>query len=156
MPLLEKLRIIFFNQLTFSVPHLVQFMGTTENLSFRSAKLMFHREAVFLRAYPQEGAKIYVLYLQVGCNYLDWQVSSAAQIFNFLSPLFSAVLFSAVAELTIDHRAHSTSSEAHDEADRTFLAQHSSVVRQYPEVPCARRPRQGVLPFSTIRRRRVV
>jgi hypothetical protein len=78
-------------------------MGTTENLSFRSAKLMFHREAVFLRAYPQEGAKIYVLYLQVGCNYLNWQVSSAAQIFNFLSPLFSAV-----AELTVDHRAHST------------------------------------------------
>jgi hypothetical protein len=32
-PLLEKLQIIFFNQLTFSVPHLVQFMGTTENLS---------------------------------------------------------------------------------------------------------------------------
>ncbi|KAI0286295.1 hypothetical protein BC826DRAFT_1108980 [Russula brevipes] len=55
------------------------FMGTTENLSFRSAKLMFHREAVFLRAYPQEGAKIYALYLQVGCNHLDWQVSSAAQ-----------------------------------------------------------------------------
>jgi hypothetical protein len=90
-PLLEKLQIIFFNQLTFSVPHLVQFMGTTENLSFRSAKLVSHREAVFLRAYPQEGAKIYALYLQVGCNHLDWQVSSAAQIFNVLSPLFSAV-----------------------------------------------------------------
>jgi hypothetical protein len=114
-PLLEKLQIIFFNQLTFSVPHLVQFMGTTENLSFRSAKLMSHREAVFLRAYPQEGAKIYALYLQVGCSHLDWQVSSAAQIFNVLSPLFSSV-----AELTIDHREHSTSSEAHDEADRTF------------------------------------
>jgi hypothetical protein len=114
-PLLEKLQIIFFNQLTFSVSHLVQFMGTTENLSFRSAKLTSHREAVFLRAYPQERAKIYALYLQVCCSHLDWQVSSAAQIFNILSPLFSAV-----AELTIDHRAHSTSSETHDEADRRF------------------------------------
>jgi hypothetical protein len=90
-------------------------MCTTENLSFRSAKLMFYREAVFLRAYLREGAKIYALYLQVGCSHLDWQVSSAAQIFNFLSPLFPAV-----AELTIDHREHSASSEAHDEADRTF------------------------------------
>jgi hypothetical protein len=90
-------------------------MGTTENLSFRSAKLMFHREAVFLRGYPQEGAKIYALYLQVGCSHLDWQESSAAQIFNFLGPLFTSV-----AELTIDHRAHSASSEAHNEADRTF------------------------------------
>ncbi|KAI0290773.1 hypothetical protein BC826DRAFT_1106253 [Russula brevipes] len=92
-PLLEKLHLIFFNQLTFSVPHLAAFLG----------------------AYPQEGTKIYALYLHVDCNHLDWQVSSAAQIFNVLSPLFSAV-----AELTIDHRAHSTSSEAHNEADRTF------------------------------------
>ncbi|KAI0290791.1 hypothetical protein BC826DRAFT_1025269, partial [Russula brevipes] len=69
-PLLEKLQITFFNQLTFSVPHLV-FMGTTEDLSFRSAKLMFHREAVFLRAYPHKGAKIYAPYLQVGCSHLD-------------------------------------------------------------------------------------
>ncbi|KAI0290770.1 hypothetical protein BC826DRAFT_523155 [Russula brevipes] len=146
-PLLEKLQIIFFNQLTFSVPHLVKFMGTTENPSFRTAKLMSHREPVFLRAYPQEGAEIYALYLQVGCSHLDWQVSLAAQIFNVLSPLFFCV-----AELTINHREHSTSSKAHDEADRTFWR---DILRSFGDV---RRllVRDGLVnEFSTIRRWRV-
>jgi len=40
-PVLEKFQIIFFNQLTFSVPHLQQFMGTTPNRSSRSAIIRF-------------------------------------------------------------------------------------------------------------------
>jgi hypothetical protein len=35
-PLLEKVQIKFFNQLTFSVPHLLQFLGTTESVGVRS------------------------------------------------------------------------------------------------------------------------
>jgi hypothetical protein len=39
-PRLEKLSIQFFKQLTFSVPRLLQFMNTTENLRFDSAEFM--------------------------------------------------------------------------------------------------------------------
>ena len=41
-PLLEKLQVTFFNQLTFSVPHLLQLMSMAENLRFSSATLRFY------------------------------------------------------------------------------------------------------------------
>jgi hypothetical protein len=57
---------------------------------------------------------MYALSVAVICRHLDWQVSSAAQISNSLSPLFSAV-----EHLTLDHEVHSQSSEEHNQADRT-------------------------------------
>ena len=47
-PDLKKLEIEFFNQLTFSVPHHLQFMNTTEYLTFKSAKFEFFREGVYV------------------------------------------------------------------------------------------------------------
>ena len=40
-PRLETLHIRFFKQLTFSIPLLVQFMNTTENLRFNNAAIRF-------------------------------------------------------------------------------------------------------------------
>jgi len=125
-PLLEKLQIGFFNQLTFSIPHLLQFMTTTEHLRLTNAKVTFHKEDVFVKVYPREEAKMLALYLEVGCRHLDWQVSSAAQIFRALGPVFSAVV-----DLTLDYQEHSLSSEWHNEADcsqwREFLGSFSNV-----------------------------
>ena len=113
-PRLEKLRIFFFNQLTFSVPRLLQFVDATENFTFKSATFNFSDKYVFVAVYPHEEAEMYALFIAVKCWHLDWQVSSAAQIFNSLSPLFFAV-----EHLTLQHEVHSQSSEEHNEADRT-------------------------------------
>ena len=117
-PRLEKLRIWFFNQLTFSVTRLLQIVNATENLTFESAKFLFSDKHLLVMVYPHEPEEgempVYALSIAVFCWHLDWQVSSAAQIFNSLSPLFSAV-----EHLTLQHEVHSQSPEEHNEADRT-------------------------------------
>ena len=113
-PRLEKLRFFFFNQLTFSVTRLLQFVNATENLTFKSAKFNFSEDNVYVEVGPHEEAEMYALSIGVLCWHLDWQVSSAAQIFDSLSPLFSAV-----EHLTLEHEVHSQSFEEHNEADRS-------------------------------------
>jgi hypothetical protein len=113
-PRIEKLQVSMFNQLTFSVPRLLQFVSTTENLTFKSAKFEFTDKDVLLEVYPHEEAMTYALAVAVICYHLDWQVASAAHISNFLGPTFSAV-----EHLTLEHSIHSQSSEEHDEADPT-------------------------------------
>ena len=114
-PRLEKLKIVFFNQLIFSVPHLAQFMNTTENLRFNIAKFWFSDEHVHMQVYPPGGAKMKPAFIiNVTCQHLDWQVSSVAQILNSLGHLFSVV-----EHLIFEHDEHSRSSEEHNEVDRT-------------------------------------
>jgi len=113
-PRLEKLEITLSNQLTFSIPCLLQFMNTTESLRFSRAGFLFSDEQVNVKMYPHEEAKTYALVIAVDCWHLDWQVSSAAQIFNALSQKISAV-----EHLTFEHEVHSRSSEEHNEVDRT-------------------------------------
>ena len=113
-PRLEKLDIQFPQQLTFSVPLLVQFMNTTENLKFSSAKFKFLVDGVHVKVYPHDEAEIYAISTVVRCRHLDWQVSSVAQIFRSLSQVFLTV-----EHLTFEHEVHSRSSEEHDEVDRT-------------------------------------
>ena len=90
-PLLKKLGIVFFNQLTFSVPHLLQFISTREDLRFRIAEFRFSSRALIILVYPHHGAKTYTLGMSVRCTHLDWQVASATQIFDALRTEFSAV-----------------------------------------------------------------
>jgi hypothetical protein len=113
-PRLDKLQIWFSNQLTFSVPRLLQFVNATENLMFKSAEFSFSEERVYVEVYPHEDTEMHALSIAVECWHLDWQVSSAAQIFDSLS-----LMFSAVEHLTLKHRVHSRSSEEHNEADRS-------------------------------------
>jgi hypothetical protein len=112
-PRLERLEIIYATQLTFSVPRLLQFMGEIENLRFDRAELEFYSKRVNVSAYPPE-AKSFAFHISVACWHLDWQVSSAAQISNSLSQMFSAV-----ENLTLEHKVHSQSSEEHNMVDRT-------------------------------------
>ncbi|KAF8467930.1 hypothetical protein DFH94DRAFT_848132 [Russula ochroleuca] len=113
-PHLERLDILFFNQLTFSVPRLPQFMNATQNFRFDSAKFTFFGNKVYVKVYPREEAKKYAFQINVPCWHLDWQVSSVAQIFNSLSQTLSTV-----EHLILAHMKHSQSSEEHNEVDRT-------------------------------------
>ena len=90
-PLLVKLHIIFFNQLTFSFTHLLQFISTRENLRFRSAGFRFTPQALTMRVYRNSPARTCALRVDVPCTHLDWQVASAAKIYDALRTAFSAV-----------------------------------------------------------------
>src|SRR5258708_7784301 len=117
-PLLEKLEIAFFNQLTFTIPRLLQFMNTTENLRFSRADFVFSDDHVDVTVYPREAAETYALSMTVDCWHLDWQVSPAAQIFNELNQILPTV-----EHLTFEHEVHSQSSEEHNLVDRTARRQ---------------------------------
>ena len=108
-PHLEKLDILFFKQLIFSVPCLLQIMNTTENFRLDSAEFQFSRNKVYLKVYPREEAKKYALQINVSCYPLDWQVSSMAQIFNSLSQTLS----------TVENLALENMVQEHNEVDRT-------------------------------------
>jgi hypothetical protein len=112
----EKLEIDFFNQLTFSVPRLLQFlnMNTTENPRLESAKFVFRARRVDMEVYPRGEADMYAFSITVDCGHLDWQVSSVAQISNSLSQLFSAV-----EHLTLEHEVRGLSPGEHNEVNRT-------------------------------------
>ena len=112
-PRLKKLRIQFFNQLTFSVPCLLQSMNTTENIRFDSVALRFLKEKVLVWMFSDRTDMKYFHYISVLCWHLDWQVSSMAQIINSLSQIFSTV-----EHLKLRHEVHDLSSEEHNEADR--------------------------------------
>jgi hypothetical protein len=111
-PRLEKLGIEFFNQLTFSVPRLTQFINTTENLRFDSSEIKFSEDEVHIRVYREED-ETYALSISIFCWHLDWQVSFVAQIFNSRSQISPAV-----EHLTLEHEEHSRSSEEHNQVDR--------------------------------------
>ena len=118
-PCLEKLQIGLFNQLTFSVPHLVQFiMDTSEDLRFDNAAIMFKDKYIDLVMFFREADTYAVGVVAVDCWHPDWQVSSVAQICNALSQVFSAV-----EHLSLEHQVHSQSSEEHNTASSgaTFL-----------------------------------
>jgi hypothetical protein len=115
-PRLERLQVFFYEQLTFSVPHLLQFMITTEtrSLKFSNAKLDFSSNQVDVATYPHEEADLsQSLHIRVLCLHLDLQVSAMAQISNSLSQVFSAV-----EHLTLEYETHSQSFEEHNEVDR--------------------------------------
>ena len=110
-PLLEKLQITFFHQLTSPVLHLLQFMSSTGSLRFSSINLTFYKECFMLWVYPREGANMfaYALCLKVHTCQLDRQVASAMQIFNTLRIPLSTVEY-----LTLEYDAGS-----HEEAHPT-------------------------------------
>ena len=126
-PSLERLNIHLFNQLRFSVPCLLPFITTTENLRFSSAEFVFYHRAVFV-SFFLSGTRLYNFTLAVTCGRLDWQVSSITQICNILGPLFSTVV-----DLTLVHE-HTSSSEGHNQADHTLWRELLSSFRNVKTV----------------------
>jgi len=113
-PLLAKLQVGFFNQLTFHLPHLLQFLNTAENLRFSSATVIFEDERFSAMMYPNKEARTYALCMMLDCRPLEWQVASAAEIFSALRPAFFAV-----ENLTLEYWRYNLSLEWHSEANRT-------------------------------------
>ena len=111
-PSLCMLRVHLSNQLSFTIPRLLQFMQTSENVNFSTVKLTFNNSFVHCMADPWR--KTPPLQLQITCRHLDWQVASAAQILGTLLPALSVV-----EEVTLIHKKHSQSSEWHSDVDRT-------------------------------------
>jgi hypothetical protein len=114
-PRLNKLQIVFFSQLTFFVPRLLQLINTAEDLRFHRANLFFYDKYVQVAIYPHgvTGNIVYAFVIEVFCWHLDWQVSSVVQISNSLNQVFSAV-----EHLNLIHKVHDRSSEEHNEVDR--------------------------------------
>jgi hypothetical protein len=115
-PRLRKLHIMFFSRLTFSVPSLLEFIETTENIQFSAARFRFSGTGVCAKMYPSEKSKTYSFHIGVPSTHLDWQVSSVAQLVNALSPALSRV-----EHLTLEGKNGSLplDSEEHHEVDRT-------------------------------------
>ncbi|KAI0246811.1 hypothetical protein BJV78DRAFT_97603 [Lactifluus subvellereus] len=117
-PVLSQLFIGLFNQLTFTVPRLLQFMGTTETLSFSAVRLTFGNDFAQLAALQLGEEMSDPFTVQIRCKHLDWQVSFAAQILDTLQPVLAVV-----EKFMLKHREHSQSSEWHHEVDRTLWRQ---------------------------------
>jgi len=115
-PLLEKLQVDFFNQLTISIPNTQQFISRTGNLRFTHATLGFKEMSVELSVFPDEETTVYALCMGVTGQHHDWHVSSAAQIISALSPVFSTVVN---LSLYLGYWEHPSSPEWHNEADCT-------------------------------------
>jgi len=126
-PLLEKLKVDFFNQLTISIPNTQQFISSTGNLRFTRATLVFDETSVDLWVYPR-GASMYTLKMGVIGQHHDWHVSSAAQIISALSPVFSTVVD---LSLHLNYWSRTSSPEWHNEADHT---QWREVLRSFNNV----------------------
>ena len=91
LPLLEKLKVYFFNQSPYSIPHLHQFMSTANNLRLNTITLAFLSDCVEVIAHPHKGTRIHTLSLSLGSRTLHEQVTSAIQVFQTLGTVFSTV-----------------------------------------------------------------
>jgi hypothetical protein len=115
-----------FNQRTFTVPCLLQFIRTSKNLGLTTIWFHFLSDGLVLRReFPRKSA-ITPFFIKVLCRHLDRQVSSAVQIVSGLQPVLSSV-----EQLTLSHEVHNQSSERHDEVDRT---QWRELIRPFSNV----------------------
>ena len=91
-PLLSRLIVDFFNQLTFDLSRLIQHVRTSGNFTFRSTEVRFGKEAVVIILDPHpEGTETCPFVVQVRCQPLGWQAACASQMFHMLEPLLERV-----------------------------------------------------------------
>ena len=112
-PHLEVVQIEFWEEGTFSVPCLLQFMSSSNDIKLRSAILSFNTGGARLSVYPRETAGLSAFGMRVEGR-PGHKVSNVAQILNALSPLFSSVVY-----LTLDYRDDRGLPELQDEAEPT-------------------------------------
>jgi hypothetical protein len=113
-PSLKIIWIYLYNQLSFSLLCLLQFMLSSENLRLRAVKIAFNAFTVALKATVVPLNTTPPLELQIKCNHLDWQVASTVQMLDTLTPALSSV-----EKVTLSHEEHTQSSEWHNHVDRT-------------------------------------
>ena len=91
-PRLERLRIWFVEQPTFTVPSLLQFINATKHSTFDSVKVAFFSTEISVGVKHREDSLGNVLSMGViHSRSLDSQVFSMAQIFDSIGQIFSMV-----------------------------------------------------------------
>jgi hypothetical protein len=110
-PFLNQLQVHLNHQPRFTFPRLLQFIQTSENLGFTAVQVTFGAFALTLHAVPPSRKVL----LQIWCGNLDWQVTTAAQLFGTLSPVLSVV-----EKVTLSYHEHNQSSESHNNVDRSW------------------------------------
>jgi hypothetical protein len=91
-PLLEKLDVHFFHQLTVSLANLKQFISSASNFRSTTASLTFHENGVDWEGTPREGAIMSALSVSVDCRAHHRRVFWAAQMCGVLGPVSSTVV----------------------------------------------------------------
>ena len=112
-PHLEVVRIALRDEQTFSVPFLLQFMSTSEDLRLCSAMLSFDIGGAMLSVYPYETVRLSAFDMLIQGR-PGHELSSAAQVLTALSPLFSSVV-----HLTLDYKVNCFLPELQNEAEPT-------------------------------------
>jgi hypothetical protein len=92
----------------------LQFLGTSETLSFNTVQLTFYDDFADLQAFQIGEGRGHRFLARIFCRVLDWQVSFAAQILKTLQPVLSVV-----EKLTLVCYEHHQSSEWHNKVNRT-------------------------------------
>ncbi len=88
-PLLERFNVTLFNQLIFTLPHLFQFISTTEGFRHPIASVIFNRDAVSFVVGPRDQFSDGIFSLRINSKQLDWQIDSTIQLCGVLAPLLS-------------------------------------------------------------------
>jgi hypothetical protein len=101
-PLLDKILITFFHQLIFDIPQLAQFMRRTPTFQpVIDASVHFSLNHIMVESFPPSHK---TSRLTISCKWLEWQLSSLAQVFTSFFPSIYMVEC-----LTIDGFRHWTS-----------------------------------------------
>ena len=96
-PLLNQLSITLFYQISFTLPHLSNFINITERIKPETAKVNLIRDGFSIVTYKSTAPIHKTFDLLVVCKQLDWQIDCASQICGSLMyPL------SGVEKLTLD------------------------------------------------------
>jgi len=92
-PLLEKLYISLVAQRTLSIPHILQFIVTTGNLTCGLRSAVFRVGlGGWVALYPDVGARMYSLCFRIQSFYPNKEVELAAQVLDVLRPVLSEVV----------------------------------------------------------------
>ena len=96
-PVLERLNLILFFDLAFTLVNLSEFIHRTEGFGCLFSRIFFKKDGAFIDAGPHEQRGMEKLSLHVNCESLDWQIDSATLVCEALRK----VVF-ATEELTLD------------------------------------------------------
>ena len=110
-PLLERLSLTLFFDLTFTLVNVTEFIQRTEGFGCFVARIVFNEYAASIDA-EQQGIQTGILSLHINCEPLDWQADSVAQVCNALGKVVSAV-----EDLTLDLDADGMPSDWEDTLD---------------------------------------
>ena len=127
-PLLERLIVVLFFEIDFTLVSLTQFVHATAGLRCLSAKVLFKKEVVSIVTNNGESLGG-CLTINVNCELLDWQIDAATQCCRALEQVLAAV-----EELTLDlDEDHGTPPDWDDSVDNMLwhglLLPFSSVKR---------------------------